>query len=317
MTRARCSYAAAVAATIGICWLAVGSAEAQVAGSEMAAAVNLSSQDAWADGELFIPEGVDHVRCVVVVIDWGLGQDQYVDRELREALGSIECGLLQLRIRNIRSRPRGREAQLIVRDASEGGAQGLVALADAFADGFGRPELSDVPFVFWGHSAAGTFGLTFAGLYPERTLAFVRYNSHLRDLPVDMAVVTGIPGLLIAGEMDQVAGTEDARNLWAAGRAAGAPWALAIQPGSPHGSVEFLSASNALLIPWLQAVVERRVDPRGSGLRPISKATGWLAEEGTGRVRAHLDADSATSHASWLPDEASAHGWQVVTGMAR
>lgn len=314
---ARLSFAAAVVTTLGACLLAVGSAEAQVPGSEMAAAVNLSAQDAWADGELFIAEGVDHVRCVFVVIDWGLGWNQYVDQELREAVGSIDCGLLQLRIRNIRSRPRGREAQLIVRDASEGGAQGLVALAEAFADGFGRPELSDVPFVFWGHSAAGTFGLTFAGLYPERTVAFVRYNSHLRDLAVDMSIVTGIPGLLIAGETDEVAGTEDARKLWAAGRAAGAPWALAIQPGSPHGSEEFLSASNALLVPWLQAVVELRVDPQGSGLRPISKATGWLADEGTVRVRANLDADSATSQASWLPDEASVHGWHVVTGMSR
>jgi hypothetical protein len=311
------SYAAAVATTISICLLPVGSADAQIPGSEMAASVNLSTQDAWADGELFIAEGVEHVRCVLVVIDWGLGYYQYIDQELRKALRSVECGLLQLRIRNIRSRPRGREAQLIVRDASEGGANGLVALADAFADGFGRPELSDVPYVFWGHSAAGTFGLTFAGLYPERTLAFVRYNSHLRDLSVDMSIVTGIPGLLIAGAMDEVAGTEDARNLWAAGRAAGAPWALAIQPGSPHGSEEFLSASNALLIPWLQAVVALRVDPRRSGLRPISKAIGWLAEEGTGRVRANRDADSATSQTSWLPDEASAHGWQVVTGTAR
>ncbi|MEQ8330391.1 MAG: hypothetical protein RH859_08030 [Longimicrobiales bacterium] len=288
------------------------SALGQVIGTELTAAVNLDASDAWVSGELFIADGIDEARCVMVVVDWGLGAGLYHNQELRQTVGSVGCGLLLLRMRFIRTRTAN--AGQIVRDAALGGSEGLGILAEDFARAFGRPELATAPFLFWGHSAAGTFGLTYAGLHPDRTIAFVRHNSHLRDLPVDMGVLTGIPGLMIVGEDDQVAGTEDARGLWAAGRADQAPWAIAVQPGAPHNSARHLVEANALLLPWVAAVVELRLGSGDSGLRPVSVARGWIAGEGAREPMPAGLYSGAPHQASWLPDEATARGWQRVTG---
>jgi len=250
----------------------------------------------------------------MVITDGGLASRLYQNQELRETLSSLSCGLLQLRIRVIHTKP---GARLVVRDATLGGSEGLGILVEEFAEGFGRPELVAVPFLFWGHSAAGTFGLTYAGLDPGRTIGFVRYNSHLRDLPVDMSILTAIPGLLIAGGADEVAGTEDAHSLWANGRASDAPWAFAVQPGAPHSSEQHLAEANALLLPWMIAVIEGRLDSDAEELKDLSNESGWFAGDATGETVSFDRYLGPRQQASWLPDEASARGWQILSGTSR
>ena len=290
----------------------------KVQGVELAAALNLHAQDIWLDGVLFVPEVVPSVRCVMVVIGWGRGQDLYRDQELRGALGEVECGLLQLTLRNIQT-PTARipVTSQVVRNAAVGGAGGLLMLLERLAEESGRPELKDVPVLLWGHSAAGSFGITFAALHPGRTIAFVRWNSHLRELPVAIEDVMAIPALMIAGEKDGVAGVEDTRDLWMKGRSAKAPWTLAVQPGAPHGSTKSLQRSKELLLPWIAAVLRARTPSGGSGLRSVSDASGWLGSHETAEVAAYDRFAGTKLKASWFPDELSARGWQSVLDVSR
>ena len=290
----------------------------QLQGLELAAAVNVHERDVSLQGDLFLADGSPTVRCLIVILNWGLGQQLYQNQELRRALDTLACGLLQLRIRNIRTTSeRGPASGQVVRNAALGGADGLSILVRRLAQESERPELGDVPFLFWGHSAAGTFGITYAALHPQRTIAFVRYNSHLRRLPVAMDVLTEIPGLLFAGERDQVAGVDDTRSLWRRGRSTDAPWTFAVQPGGPHGSAEFMKTANALLIPWLRAIVQARLLPGSSGLRALSDTSGWLGNQETAEVAASRGFSESRAEASWLPDELSARGWQSVVRASR
>ncbi|MEQ9401620.1 MAG: hypothetical protein RJQ04_20815 [Longimicrobiales bacterium] len=287
-------------------------AASQVVGTELAAAVNLLDRDASLDGRLFVADDTPDVRCLMVVLQWGLGEVLYRSQDLRAALAGEGCGLLQLRITNIHTPSAGvAPSSQLVRNAGVAGSAGLALLLEELADDAARPGLTEVPLIFWGHSAAGTFGLTYAAMHPERTLGFIRYNSHLRGVPVELVDLDRVPGLLIAGELDRTAGVDDTLELWARGRAIDAPWTLAIQPDGPHGSPEFLERANALLIPWVTAVARARASSAGSETR-VPTSAAWLGDPGTAEVWPSAQVTGSRSGLAWLPDEATAFGWQIV-----
>lgn len=147
-----------------------------------------------------------------------------------------------------------------------------------------HPELKNAPVLFWGWSAAASFSTTFAERYPERTVAFIRYHTRLRGLPVDMRVLKDIPALLIAGGKDETAATEDAETLWKGGRAAAAPWTFAIEPDAPHSSEEIFVSPHDMIVPWIAAVVSQRVATDGGRLRRVAGKSGCLGSNRTGEV---------------------------------
>jgi hypothetical protein len=171
--------------------------------------------------------------------------------------------------------------------------------------------------VLWGWSATASFATTFAELHPERTVAFIRYHTHLRGLSPDIAVLKHIPGLLIAGGKDELAGTEDAETFWKRGRSAQAPWTFAVEPNATHVSEEAVAASHQLILPWIAAVVRLRVASSGEPLRPLSGDGEWLGNQQTGEAALHAMFSGTKNAASWLPDESTAHGWQAVVRAAR
>ena len=115
------------------------------------------------------------------------------------------------------------------------GADALPPLLQRLAQESGHPELIDAPLVFWGHSGAGTVATAFAGRFPERTLAFVRYHTG-PTLAADLSVVSQIPALFLAGgQEDDRTINDSVETLWKRGRAVGAPWTFAIDPDATHG----------------------------------------------------------------------------------
>ena len=178
----------------------------------------------------------------------------------------------------------------------------------------GRAELQDAKLLLWGHSAAGSFGTTFAATHPTRTIAFVRYHSHARGLPVDLTTIGRIPALVLAGEKDTTAGVEDSEALWKSGRRLAAPWTFAVEPGATHGSSEALKKANELAIPWIRAVIAQRLSNSGMDLRPVDDTSGWLASTTGSEIAPAGSFRGPKKEAAWLPDEASARGWRVVTG---
>jgi hypothetical protein len=256
------------------------------------------------EGTLLLTRGGATVRAIIAVPQWGLGTAVYKDPAWRQLANDLHVGILRLAIRN----HAGPEdpltlptAEQAVRNASIGGAEAVLTLLNDFARETGRSELREARLLFWGHSAAGSFGTTFAAMHPTRTIAFVRYHSHSRGLPVDMSTIARIPALIFAGGKDTTAGVEDSETLWKAGRGLDAPWTFALEPDATHGSAEALRKANDLAIPWVRAVIDQRVSVDGKDLRTPVGTLGF------GQSVANVKA-------GWLPDEASARGWRVVTG---
>jgi len=291
----------------------------QTWGEEICATVSVPRKDVSVEGTLFLSRKITEVRGMIVVIHWGMSKAVYEDPEWRRLSESLDCGLLHASIRSTDpTRPDGYvDAQKVVRKASLGGAKGLLMLLDRLATESGHPELKDAKILIWGHSAAGSFGISFAALLPQRTIGFIRYHSHRRGASVDMKVVAQIPALLIAGGSDATAGVEDSEELWMTGRSAGAPWTFAIEPDATHGSREALKETNGLVMPWIAAVFHQRVGENGAGLRPINESSAWIGDYLTGEIAPFGSFPGRKAEAIWLPDEASARAWREVSSRAR
>lgn len=297
----------------------------QVPGVEFVAAVNITKKNVKAAGTIFVPDNARRVRAVIVLTercprcDLGAG-GRFGDPAWRRLSQTCECALLYLRLDTIRAIDANTPvANDVLRNAAVGGADALLLLLQRIGEESARRELKDAPMLFWGWSQAASFGTTFAELYPERTVAFIRYHTHLRGLPAEMKVLRNIPALLIAGGKDETAGTEDAETFWKRGRSAGAPWTFAIEPDATHGSSEeiFDQSAHEFLIPWMAAVVRQRVAPGTPRLRPVADDSGWLGNNQTAEIAPHATLPGPKVEASWLPDEVTARGWRAVLHVAK
>jgi hypothetical protein len=301
--------------------LLTGTAVAQttvVAGREFSGAIERPEQDLRMTGRMFVPQSVAHVRIVIVVVRWGNGPDFYHDEHVRALAASISASVLLTEFQTMTNAADNRPKR-----ADQGGADGLRQLVRQFATDADHQALAQAPFIFWGHSAAGPFGAGFAALHPERTIAFIRYHSG----PMaggEVPSMTRVPALFLVGGKDAATGApggwippgvEGAKALWQFGRSGKAPWTFALDPNADHGSPEGLARANALVVPWIAAVVHQRLQDDGGRISDIPDRAGWVANIDTGEVaRAGAPNDA---RGSWLPDEESARAWRVLRGPNR
>jgi len=283
-------------------------------GAEFAAAVNLLQKGVKVEGTFFLPQNVNRVRSVIVVVNFGLGGAFYYDPQLRKLSETLESGLLHATISNI-----GQSGQTdVVRNAGVGGADGLLLLLERLAQESGHRELTDAPLLLWGHSAAGSFVSTFAALHPQRTIAFVRYHSAGAGLlDVNIKVLSQLPALLLVAGTDPQSGIRDAETSWKNGRSAGAPWTFAVEPDAKHGDPKDLDKANELLVPWITAVVRQRRPPDRKTLRAVTDGFGWMGNNRTGEGALYAAYPGSKAEASWLPDQASLRAWQTILGAAK
>jgi dienelactone hydrolase len=320
-----------------------------VPGAEFAASANVAAKNVKADATMFVPDAAGRVRVVIVLVEsWpgaergaydlatglrrpgerrpipDLAVGRFRDQAWRRLSQSCGCALLHFRLGTIRPeedgggmvvngvRIRNGVSNRVVRTASEGGADALLVILHRLGDESAHQELKDAPVLLWGWSTAASFGMTFAELYPQRSVAFIRYHTHLRGLSPDLKVLRNIPALLIAGGNDEQAGTADAEGLWKRARSAGAPWTFAIESGATHASEESFASSHALILPWIAAVVRQRLEPAGTRLRAITDERAWLGNNHSAEVVPFAAFSGPREGTSWLPDEATARGWQTV-----
>lgn len=319
-TRLWCRAMAAMALTVGTPTLRGQTSLEPVPGIELAASANVVEKGVKVEGLLFLPQNTKRTRAVIVVINYGNSWRLYESVAWRRTAERTESALLHARVSFINAIPPipyPPERQ-IMRDASLGGGDGLLTVLRQLATESNHPELRDVPLAFWGWSAAAGFGPTFAKQHPQRTLTFIQYHTHQRGIRVDLNVSKSIPALLLAGGKDTTAGVEDAETLWKSGRAIGAPWTFVMEPNVPHGmtdgntGIEFITNSNRLMIPWLTAVVRRRLPQAGSSMRAMGDSEGWIGDNGTGEVWPSAGYSGSKVDKTWLPDEESARGWQLL-----
>jgi pimeloyl-ACP methyl ester carboxylesterase len=280
-----------------------------VRGRDLAAAVNFSKNDLKADGRLFLPERVSRVRAVIAVTNWGLGGDVYADQDIRSLAASTDSVLLLLRVTRISTNELDNRPVLVApaQDA-------VLTILRRFAEESGRPEIATAPLLFWGHSQGGNFGAAFAALHPERTIAFVLYQSaaalSLRT-EGDIRAVAGVPALIIEG-ITEPKDAHLSETLWSHGRSLGAPWAFLRQSDAPHGNSEFRKKANGLLMAWARAVLIHRVVADKLELRPVADASAWIGDNATGEMTTLAPNSAANRKASWLPDEPSARAWRSM-----
>jgi hypothetical protein len=259
------------------------------------------------EGEVVLPSS-GRVTSVVVFIFRGLSEHAFQSQQWRQSCARVHCALLHARIVGPERDPTPYPQQ-VVRNASLGGGRGLLALIDTLAIISDHAELRTAPLVFWGHSAAGNFGITFAVDYPQRTAAFIRHHSSMRGLGTDHNALKGIPALIVAGERDDVAGFQDSEQFWLAGRQLGAPWAYVLEEGVAHRTEpKQFDEALELQVAWVEGMLKHRL--RGTGLKSISAGMGFIGDHDTA-MYGRAASTAATPRSSWLPDEATARQWQV------
>ena len=320
VSRPRPIIVALVAAVlIGASALAGETANAQVASPDRPqgliyfTATNIVAKETAISAETFLPRKTKVFRCVIVIGNQGDANGQLMYFDLARVVGqAADCGVMYLSVRNMTGPQPGRTPEReSIRNAELGGAEGLLTMLDPLAVDSGHPELTKVPLLFWGFSSQAAFGVSFAQLYPERTLAFVRYHVHLRGLPRDRSNLTAIPALIIAGGKDPTAGVDDAAEMFRAGRLARAPWTFVVEPDAAHASPEIHAVTaRQLTIPWMTAVIRQRLSASGQ-LQPIR--AGWMGDPATGQIAPEDMFSGNPQNAVWLPDEEVAKGWQVVS----
>jgi hypothetical protein len=253
------------------------------------------------------------VRAVIIVSSNGAGNTFFGDAQLRKLLETTESGLLLARFTNVG--PNSIIGQQTQGTVDESGIEGLLTLMQRLSQESSHRELRDAPLLFWGDSALGQLGITFAMIHPQRTIAFVRYHA-VPTGHLDIKALSQIPALFVAGEKDTTdANVENSEDLWKRGRSSGAPWTLAVEPNATHA--EELKKADNLVIPWITAVLRQRLPSSGTTLRPITDSSAWLGNNKTGQVTPYSSFPESKPEATWLPDEASAQGWRVLTGKAK
>ncbi len=253
-------------------------------------------------GYLFVPDA-QPVDFAVVLVGGGLiGSTSFTSGSWRSLCVRFRCALLH--VSPDADTPTQAIAQDPGRNAKLGGGPGLLALLDSLAEKSGHSELRTTKLALWGFSATGSFAITFAARYPERTIAAIRVHSHLRGLDVDTTSMLRTPVLMIVSTADSTAGTEDSRRLWAVGRQRGAPWALAIETNFEHVSLDSWWTSSELVWRWIEA--QR---PTSAPVGPQQRTGAWLGV--APNTIASLSAFRGDQRmASWFPDSVTAHAWK-------
>lgn len=285
-------------------------------GTNFTTGVNLLDRDIRASADLSLPASARRVRAVVVVIRYGVGSIVLDMPGWQELADENDAALLRIYFDRIR---RGDPAGLGATDA-EGRAAALVAVLNRLAEESGHVELRRAPLVFWGHSIAGSYAAMLAASFPARTVGFVTYQSSPPSSGDSFGVVNKIPALILYGGKDSQRAITAAENTWKAARADDAPWAYTLDPEAFHGDdpdgYPYVKQADALMIPWVAALIRQRVPRSGTGLHPVNDASAWLANRRTGEIVPAATYSGPREEASWLPDEVSAKGWRVASRLA-
>ena len=276
-------------------------------GRELGLTLDMPVRDLAASAQLRLPPEGRPARCAIVMVNWPMSRGVFESPRWRQSADTLDCAMLLATFEGpAESLPPDRQPQ---RNAAVGGAAAVHALLERVAVRVHRPELRTVPLMFWGFSASGSFGISFAALHPERTIGVITFHSHRRGLPIDDERIKEIPHLLIAGGEDETAGTEDARQMWTAGRKRGSPWTFVIQPGKNHG--EGLGEVTDLMLSWMAAVVSLRTGGRAA-LAAIDSGAGWYGDHRILGIAPGVPEPGDEVHTSWLPDEGTARLWHLA-----
>ena len=184
----------------------------------------------------------------------------------------------------------------------------LRALSD-FGTQSQHPELANVPIFFVGHSMGGCTAYGFSRVHGARVAGFFTMKGACHDTG-PAAAAAGVPGHFLIGKVDEPYRRENLTAVFEAGRAAGAPWAVSIDPFDHRPIVDF-----DLMFDWIDAVLAARLPMIGGApLRAIAVTDGWLGDRSNGAISPYACFSASRSTASWLPSHETALDWQRMAG---
>lgn len=184
----------------------------------------------------------------------------------------------------------------------------LQALSN-FATQSQHPELANIPILFIGHSMGGCTAYGFSRVHGARVAGFFTMKGGCH-YPAPAAAAASVPGHFLIGALDEMYRRQNITAVFEAGRAAGAPWAVSIDPFGHGPIVDF-----DLMFDWIDAVLAARLPPApGAPLRALTVTDGWLGDRSSGAISTYACFSSTRSSASWLPSEETALGWQRMAG---
>ena len=128
----------------------------------------------------------------------------------------------------------------------------LRALSD-FGTQSQHPELANIPIFFVGHSMGGCTAYGFSRVHGARVAGFFTMKGGCHN-PGAAAAAASVPGHFLIGALDEQYRRENITAVFNAGRAAGAPWALSIDPFHHGPIVDF-----DLMFDWIDEILAARL----------------------------------------------------------
>jgi hypothetical protein len=268
----------------------------------------------------YLPAGVAQYRAAIVFLPGlrdpatGLPLDS---RGLVSGTATGTCSIWCLA--SERSEVRQRALELVGGDVALIGtttvlndAAGYATLLDALSQ-FGtqslHPELANIPIFFVGHSMGGCTAYGFTRVHGARVAGFLTMKGACHIIGPALAAAD-VPGHFLIGALDEQYRRDNITAVFEAGRAAGARWAISIDPFHHGPIVDF-----DLMFDWMDAILEARLPlTPGAPLRAVVETTGWLGSRSNGAIATYACYSAARSSASWLPTRETALDWQRMAG---
>jgi len=189
------------------------------------------------------------------------------------------------------------------------GYQTLLQALSEFGTQSLHPELADIPILFVGHSMGGCTAYGFSRVHGARVAGFLTMKGACHN-PGPASAAADVPGHFLIGALDEPYRRDTITAVFEAGRAAGARWAVSIDPFH-HGPILDFD----LMFDWMDAVLAARLPlTPGAPLRAIPETGGWLGDRSSGAIATYACYSSARSSASWLPSQETAVDWQRMAG---
>ncbi|MDR2764867.1 MAG: Ig-like domain-containing protein [Tannerella sp.] len=204
------------------------------------------------------------------------------------------------------------------RDPGAGTVAALLKVLNDTGEKTGRPELSAVPWLLFGHSGGGYWTLAMLKEYPERIMAAVCYSPAFDPQWDYPAAAAKVPLLTRhAGANDANA---DGTSCWATSvhafqklRNMDAPVSIAHNPAQNHN----FSYIRYMAVPFYEAVMKQRM-PEGNStvMRDLDRTQTWLGDTLTLQLYKESTYAGDKKGLCVLPDEATAQLWKeyVITG---
>ena len=277
--------------------------------------------------EITFPSDNRPVRAVWVIFDRGRGiMKFYSDPDVVAFARRQEMALLMAHQCPAKNAPGGPEEMDM--DPTHGVGRALFTALTQFARQTGHRELSSAKLVLLGFSGTGALFAHFVGYSPERVIASIPTDpGHYDPVGIDNVrlppTAVFVPELILAGGSDKVSGTQKPYDYFRLYRDQGAPWAFVVQNKTPHCCI---INAKALVLAWLEKIMELRAPSATQSLRKVDTSGGWLGFIRTCPSSVHdswgkttWDVCEAsiepTGHAA-PPDQIPA-GWFPTRGIAR